>query len=186
MTGVRTDAGGHAVQWQVRFASREYDHLDASGLVNALYEEQVARYGYADPAGADPGEYRRPHGLFLVAYSDGLPVGCGGYRTFDVQARCAEVKKMFVRPECRGRGIGREVLRRLEDQAEASGFRSVILETGIRNEAALALYGAMGYQPRPRYAIAYRDPSINRAFTKDLTAPDAGPTPLGAASPVRG
>ena len=186
MTGVRADASGHAVRCQLRFASREYDHLDAAGLVNALYDEQIARYGYADPAGADPGEYRLPRGLFLVAYWDGLPVGCGGYRTFDAQARCAEIKKMFVRPEWRGRGIGRQVLSRLEDQVAASGFRSVILETGIRNGAALALYAAMGYQRRSRYAIAYRDPSINRAFGKELTAPDAGPTPPGAGFRARG
>jgi ribosomal protein S18 acetylase RimI-like enzyme len=179
MTRAHADADRPSVRADVGIVRREYDHPDAVDLVNALYDDQVARYGYADPAGADPRLYRPPHGVFVVAYSAGQPVACGGYRAFDVRTGCAEIKKMFVRPEWRGRGIGRDILCQLEDHAAASGFQSVILETGVRNTAALALYAAMGYRPRSRFAVAYRDPAVNRAFSKLLTVSDDGPTQRG-------
>jgi GNAT superfamily N-acetyltransferase len=171
----------------VKIRIRRYDHPDAVLLVSALYDDQVSRYGYADPASADPAGYCPPRGLFLVVYALGIPVSCGGYRTHDPATRTAEIKKMYVRPGYRGRGLGRLILTELERHADVAGFAAIILETGVRNTAALALYTAMGYRPRPRYATAYRDPQINRAFSKALpreTRP--GPTLPGAVPRVPG
>jgi len=150
---------------------RGYDHPDAARLVQALYDEQVARYGCADPAETSPGQYTPPGGLFLVACGTGTPVGCGGYRTYDPGARIAEIKKMYVVPHLRGQGIGRLILSQLEQRAAEAGFAGIILETGVRNDAALGLYASAGYQIRPRYAAGFRDPAVNRAFAKPLPHP---------------
>lgn len=153
---------------QVTLQQRAYDHPDAVELVRALFDDQVERYGYADPVDADPAAYVPPHGLFLVAYHGETPVACGGYRTHDSATKTIEVKKMFAFPELRGSGLGRLVLTELERHAAHAGFTSAILETGIRNTAALALYVGAGYRPRSRYATGYRDPAVNRAFIKNL------------------
>lgn len=152
----------------VRIEPRPYDDPDAATLVNALYAEQVDTYGYADLPDRDVAQdYDPPHGLFLVAYgSDGLAVGCGGVRTYDRQERVAEVRKMYVRLDWRGRGIGRLVLERLEAHAADDGARRLILETGDLNDAAIRLYAATGYEPIPSYVSGRRE--SNRAFAKQL------------------
>jgi hypothetical protein len=80
---------------------RPYDDPDAQRLVRALYAEQRATYGVADPLSRDPvGDYVQPSGLFLVAYrSAGLAVGCGGYRTYDQGEHVVEMRKMYVHPD---------------------------------------------------------------------------------------
>jgi GNAT superfamily N-acetyltransferase len=152
----------------VEIADRSYDHPDAVCLVRALYEEQVGRYGFADPIEADPATYRPPEGLFLVAYVRGEPCACAGYRPYDPVAAIVELKKMYTVPDLRNRGLGRLMLSRLEQRAVGRGARRAILETGARSHAALSLVRDAGYQPAPRY-VSGRDPSINRAFVKDLS-----------------
>jgi len=151
----------------IEIVERAYDHPDAVRLVHALYDEQVARYGFADPVDADPAAYAPTHGLFLVAYVDGVPSACGGYRTYDPAAATVELKKMYTVPELRGTGLGRLVGARLEQHAAHHGARRAILETGVRSHGALALVRRAGYQPTARY-VSGRDPAINRAFVKDL------------------
>lgn len=163
----------------------DYDHPDAVALVYALFADQRARYGYADPAEADPVGYRPPGGAFFVAYLQGRPVACGGYRTYRAPTgeedaphpgaertvgRTVEIKKMYTVPEHRGHGYGRQLLAELERRAADSGAGEAILETGVRNRSALALYTGAGYEPAASY-VPGRDPAINRAFTKPL-----GPT----------
>lgn len=145
-----------------------YDHPDAYVLVEALFDDQVERYGYADPVDADPDLYRPPLGLFLVGYDSGRAVCCGGFRSHGADA--IEIKKMYTVPEGRGRGYGLAIINELERRATEAGVRCAILETGVRNTAALALYRGMGYQPTASY-VPGRDPAINRAFVKDLNSP---------------
>jgi GNAT superfamily N-acetyltransferase len=147
--------------------TRSYEHPDAQSLVQALYAEQRDLYGYADPVEADPANYQPPHGLFLVAYDSNQPVGCGGLHTFDPTTSTVEIKKMYTVPTYRGTGLGRRIIARLEEAAERTGARRIILETGIRNTAALSLYGGLGYRPMSSY-MPDRDPQINRAFVKAL------------------
>ncbi|PZG44544.1 GNAT family N-acetyltransferase [Spongiactinospora gelatinilytica] len=153
---------------------RRYDHPHAARLVRALFDDQTQRYGYADPFEADPAGYAPPRGLFLVGYLDDRPVACGGYRTYDVRTRTVEIKKMYTLPELRGHGLGERIITELEQHARESGARRSILETGVRNIAALALYAGVGYQPTARY-VCGRDPAINRAFIKDLAGCPAMP-----------
>ena len=76
---------------------------------------------------------------------------------------------MFVRPERRGLGIGRTILDALEEFARRDiNARSILLETGVLNAAAIGLYEAVGYHPVASYADG-RDPAINRAFRRELS-----------------
>lgn len=152
---------------EVEVIERAYDHPDAACLLSAFYQEQVDRYGFADPVEADPTEYADPHGHFVVAYHKGTPAGCGGYRWYERTVGTIEIKKLYALPDARGLGIGRTILMLLEEHASARGARRIILETGVRNHAAIRLFRALGYRPIARY-VAIRDPKINRAFAKSL------------------
>ncbi|UYQ60076.1 GNAT family N-acetyltransferase [Streptomyces peucetius] len=93
---------------------------------------------------------RRPNGLFLVArLGDGPALACGGWRTLNTSA--AEIKRMYVAPPARGQGLGRRILAALEQDVRGRGPTEVLLETGIRNVAALGLYTACGYEPIRSY-----------------------------------
>jgi GNAT superfamily N-acetyltransferase len=155
----------------IEFVPRQVDCPDAAGLLRAFYDEQVERYGFAESIDLDPDSYRTPNGAFVVIYRDREPVGCGGCRWYDRASGTAEIKKTYLVPPVRGLGVGRALLTWLESQSLAWGARRVILETGVRNTAALGLFVNTGYRPIPRY-VPGRDPSINRAFVKPLT-PDS-------------
>jgi GNAT superfamily N-acetyltransferase len=78
---------------------------------------------------------------------------------------------MYVAPAARGRGISRRLLAALEDAAARLGYRAIVLETGIRQQEAMALYESSGYTAIPNYG-AYRESSLSRCYTKPL-----GPSP---------
>ena len=152
-------------------AERSPGHPDAAGLLRAFYDEQVGRYGFADSVDLESGEFARPAGAFVVAYQDGQPAGCGGWRWYDRAARTVEIKKTFVIPASRGLGVGRALLSWLEEDAVFAGAERAILETGVRNTAALGLFASQGYQPTDRY-VPGRAPEINRAFARSLVSHD--------------
>ncbi|MFF8535865.1 GNAT family N-acetyltransferase [Streptomyces sp. NPDC015532] len=143
-----------------------YDHPDARRLTQALRAEQHTLYGFADDPDATPeADFDPPAGLFLIAHVGDEAVGCGGVRLLDEHT--AEIKRMYVSGEARGYGIGRYLLQRLERHAASRGATRIMLETGRRNTAALALYHRAGYLPCPSY-VAGRDARVNRAMTKAL------------------
>lgn len=152
----------------IEIAVRAYDHVDATTLVHALFVEQTERYGYADPAQAAPSAYAPPGGIFLVVYTSGQAVSCGGYRSCDLELGTVEIKKMYTLPPLRGRGYGRITLSELERRAAASGARRAIIETGVRNQAALKV--AVLAQILPVLIVAGRQnaqsgPSLERWWT---------------------
>jgi GNAT superfamily N-acetyltransferase len=144
-----------------------YDSPPVRALVDEVQEEYVARYGGPDRTPVDGDEFAPPGGAFLVLEVDGQPVGCGGLRRHD--ERTAEIKRMFVRRSARRRGLARRLLAALEERARAAGYARVILETGVRQPEALALYANAGYRPIAPFGF-YRDAPGNRCFGKDLGA----------------
>jgi len=154
---------------RIQIAERSPADPDALQLLRAFHAEQMDRYGFADPIGLDSCEYSPPNGVFAVAYQAGEPVGCGGYRWFDRTAHTVEIKRGYVVPASRGHGTGRALLSWLEQHAVAAGARRSVLETGVRNTAALRLFASAGYRPVDRY-VEGRDPDINRAFARSLTS----------------
>jgi GNAT superfamily N-acetyltransferase len=133
----------------VRVNAIPYDHPDAVALISELQQEYVTRYGSPDATPVDPAEFAPPDGLFLVGYRDGLPVASGGWRVFDVDA--AELKRMYVRPTARGLGLARSMLAELERTAREAGRRRMMLESGMHQPEALALYRSSGYAEVPKF-----------------------------------
>lgn len=85
----------------------------------------------------------------VVLYMDKRPVGCGAIKTFD--SKTMEVKRMYILPEARGKGLATLILKELEHWAFELNFKSCILETGKRQPEAIALYTKNGYQVIPNY-----------------------------------
>src|SRR6266487_888710 len=120
-------------------------------LIASLKEELAGVY--SEPGAThfrlDPDEVGDGRGAFLVIYQDGTPVGCGALRL--LEPGTAELKRMYVAPAARGAGLGRRLLLALEAEARALRVRRLVLETGVRQAAALALYRSNGFQPIPLY-----------------------------------
>lgn len=85
----------------------------------------------------------------VVAYVESVPVGCGAFRA--IGRGQVEIKRMFVEPEYRGRGIAKLVLAELESWASELGAEKAVLETSRRLEPAVALYRRSGYRFIPNY-----------------------------------
>jgi len=103
---------------------------------------------------------------FLVAREpSGTPVGCGAL--LDLGDGAAEIKRMYVRPDHRGRGLSRRVLEALEREALRRGFDRIRLETGERQPEAMGLYRSAGYEEIERYG-PYRDAPLSRCFERRL------------------
>ena len=119
----------------------------ASDLLAAMVEEMVPLYGRIDvpeAPSATAADFSPPGGVFLVGYEDGTPVCGGGLKRLDEEA--AEIKRMYVVPELRGRGIARELLVALEDAARALGYAIVRLDTGAKQPWAEKMYRDAGYR----------------------------------------
>lgn len=85
----------------------------------------------------------------VVAYENDVAVGCGAIKKYAESV--AEVKRMFVRPECRGRGIAKKILDELETWAAELDYSECVLETGKKQPEAIGLYQKSGYQLIPNY-----------------------------------
>ncbi|MBA2281402.1 MAG: GNAT family N-acetyltransferase [Acidimicrobiia bacterium] len=106
-----------------------------------------------------------PHGVFLVARLGGEPVGCGALRRHTDEE--AEVKRMYVAPGGRGRGVGRALLAALEAAGACFGYPRLVLETGVRQAEAMALYESAGWTPIGNYG-AYRNSPLSRCYEKRI------------------
>ena len=136
-------------------------------------EEQAALQAALDADAAAyaaevaPSDVAPPVGAFLVAWLDGEPVGCGAIRRH--ADGIAEVKRLWVVPSARGRGLARALMARLEAEAVALGYHQLRLETGLRQPEAIALYTALGYRRRAPYG-RYADSPLSVCFERDLPA----------------
>jgi len=106
------------------------------------------------------------NGAFVVAYLDRVAVGCGAVRRLDEAT--AELKRMYVDPSVRGRGIGRALVEALEREARLLGVTRIVLETGTRLAPAIKLYAAMGYMRIPLFGEYLSSPDTSLCFGKSL------------------
>lgn len=158
----------------LRLDRRPITHHDAVALIERVQAEYVARYGGPDETPIDPGHFEDPDGAFFLGYVDEVPVAMGGWRRRavppDVLAdSTVEIKRMFVVPEARGLGYARQVLHHLERSAQAQGAASIVLETGLRQPEAMALYESAGYSSIAGFGY-YADAPLSRCYAKLLTA----------------
>ncbi len=145
---------------------------DASRLVEEVQAEYVLRYGGRDETPIEPGYFDPPAGAFFVGYLDDLPVATGAWRRrTDVEyagtRATAEVKRMYVVPAARHRGLARAMLAHLEETARAAGAAAMVLETGILQPEAIALYESSGYAVVPGFGF-YKDAALSRCLARSL------------------
>ncbi|HEY9288284.1 MAG TPA: GNAT family N-acetyltransferase [Candidatus Dormibacteraeota bacterium] len=131
---------------RVSIAVEPFESPDAQRLINALDAGLAERY----PPEQRFGPNLKPHhlagglGIFLIARVDGRAIGCGALRLLD--ASTAELKRMYVDPPGQGKGVGRALLASLEQAAKQMGVSRLVLETGVYQDAALALYRRAGFR----------------------------------------
>jgi putative acetyltransferase len=144
--------------------------------VRAVVYSTLREYGLApDPATIDADlediarSYLDRGGAFRVLVSPaGEIVGCGGLYPLDDEE--AEIRKMYLRPEARGQGLGRVLFRDLLQHARERRFERVVLETASVLKEAIALYRSHGFVPVRRAHMARR---CDQAYVLDLTRPPA-------------
>ena len=120
-----------------------------------------------------PAEFAPPNGLFLIGYLDSTPVAMGGLRTHGEGE--VEIKRMYVVPDARGKGLSRVMLAELEARARGLGATRIVLETGQRQPEAISLYETSGYERIDGYGF-YACAPMSISFAKIL---DAG-SPAGS------
>jgi putative acetyltransferase len=132
---------------------------EAAALIARLSAELAALYPEDASAGAanfNPADVAGPGSIFLIAWLDGQPVGSGTLRPMELGV--AEVKRMYVEPAARGRGVSRRLLAELERAAAGMGYTTVRLETGLRQSAAIRLYDTSGYYRIANYGLYDENP----------------------------
>ncbi|MFF7053537.1 GNAT family N-acetyltransferase [Streptomyces griseorubiginosus] len=151
-----------------------FDHPDAVKLNDQVQAEYHVRYGDGgDATELAAADFQPPNGVYLIAY-DALdsPVATGGWRAQDANGEGnldgdAELKRMYVIEQMRGRGLARRVLSALEEDARAAGRLRMVLETGTKQPEAIALYTSSGYEPCAKFGY-YRHYEDSRCFAKPL------------------
>jgi GNAT superfamily N-acetyltransferase len=149
-TGPRLD--GRVTGRLMEIRAVPFTHADVVTLVAEVQAEYTVRYGGPDETPLDPTMFDAPRGAFFVGYVGGIPLAMGGWRRrSDVTAlghrEVAEIKRMYVAPGARRSGLARRVLAHLETTAHRAGAGAMVLETGIEQPEAIALYVSSGYTP---------------------------------------
>jgi GNAT superfamily N-acetyltransferase len=148
----------------VRIERAAWDAPDARRLRAAHQAELVTRYG----ADAEPGGKPSADDVLVTLLArdeDGTAIGCGALRA--LEPGVVELKRMWVTPAARGRGVARRLLAALEEDARVRGFAFVRLETGDRQPDAIALYVRAGYVPVPCWG-AYAGAAHSCCYQKRL------------------
>lgn len=119
-------------------------------MIEQVQQYYVELYGEPDTDPLAPQEFAPPRGGFVIVYDEGVPVGMGGWTFGDhdqpaKRDRPAKVRRMYVTPAARRRGVAGRLLAALEVDAAAAGATEMILTTGRPQAAAVAFYRDAGY-----------------------------------------
>jgi|SRR5581483_8522639 len=157
----------------MRSGPERFDAPDVQALVAAQQAEMLAIYeGEADIGPTrEAAMFVEPDGVFIVVRDDERALACGGICRFD--GTRAELKRMYVVPEARGRGLGRLVLVELEAAARRLGYAAIVLETGDRQQEAMGLYTSSGFERIPCYP-PYDSRALSLCFEKRLGSDPSG------------
>jgi GNAT superfamily N-acetyltransferase len=136
------------VSVELTFVDADVDSGPGGALAQAMRDEIAVMYDGLELDGdsmprAGQAELSPPGGAFIVGYAGGEPVCCGGVKRLDDE-RC-EIKKMYVVPEWRGKGVARALLRELEARASRLRYTVARLDTGPKQLRARGLYEDEGY-----------------------------------------
>lgn len=145
------------------------DTPDAIALITELQTHLEARYAPESRHGFSVERLISEGVAFFVLRVGGEAAGCGGIKLFAPEY--GELKRMYVRPQFRGAGLGKVILQRLAEHALEHGVSLLRLETGIHQRAAIRLYEEWGFYRIPPFG-PYTDDPLNQCFEKRL---DGGP-----------
>ena len=125
-------------------------------LVRQLFQEYAGTLdidlefqGFAEELAGLPGEYAPPRGRLLLGFEGDQPAGCVGVRP--LEAEVCEMKRLYVRPDFRGSGWGRQLALQAVEEAASARYRRMRLDTLPAMAGAQALYHALGFRPIPAY-----------------------------------
>lgn len=141
-----------SVTWSIREARAE-DLSDVRELLREYrgeFESDTCFSAFDEELETLPGAYARPRGLIVLGFERRKPVACACLRP--LTKRDCELKRLYVRPEARGSGIGQSLVRRMLREARTLGYSTLKLDTLASMEAAIRLYGRMGFKQIPPYA----------------------------------
>lgn len=143
------------LQDQVEIRAADPDSPAALACLRAYYDLLCIRIEAVTPdlltlPLSDSPKYRPPLGAFLIAWSDDLPIGCVSLRPLGPGV--AEVKRLWVDPQARGQGLGRRLMRAIESEARALGYRELKLDSNTALGEAIALYRGDGWLDIPKYS----------------------------------
>jgi len=147
----------------LRIAVVPTSHPEAEKMLAEYYAEIRKRFGFGVKGQADAADMDPPGGRFLIAYEDDRPVASGGIRTWEPGV--CEIKRMYVVPDARRRGYGRQLLAAVERVAAEAGFRRIVLDTLDAHVDAMRFYDTTGYARVPAYN---ENPYASAWFAKDL------------------
>jgi GNAT superfamily N-acetyltransferase len=136
----------------LRFERWDPEQTPASELLAEMrveLNEVYETFDRLDNPSLDPAELRPPHGAYLVGFDADVVAAGGGVR--HLTDGVAEIKRMFVRPAFRSRGVARALLAALEEEARRLGYSATRLDTGPKQVHGLALYRSAGYLDVPAY-----------------------------------
>jgi GNAT superfamily N-acetyltransferase len=138
----------------IEFRQGRIDSGDGKRLERAMAAEMYEMYegldlNAHDMPKAGPDQMNPPSGAFLVGYADDEAVCCGGIK--DLGDGACEIKRMYVVPSARGRGVAGVLLTALEDHARKMGFATAKLDTGPKQQHAARIYLAAGYLEVPNF-----------------------------------
>jgi GNAT superfamily N-acetyltransferase len=138
----------------IEFRESRVDSGDGQRLERAMAAEMFELYAGLDLNAPDmpkagPDELNPPNGAFLVGYEDDQAVCCGGIKNLGDGA--CEIKRMYVTPQARGRGVARSLLTALENHARELGYKTAKLDTGPKQQSAMRIYSSAGYVQVPNF-----------------------------------
>lgn len=140
------------------------DHNDFRQLIQLLDNDLNTRYGTLQ-AMYDQYNVMESTESVVLAYIDQFPVACGGFKVHDDET--VEIKRMYVKPAYRGRGIASRILVELEGWAMELGYSRSLLETGKKQAEAIGLYQKNGYRQIENFG-PYREQPGSVCFEKKL------------------
>jgi GNAT superfamily N-acetyltransferase len=152
----------------VRFVAADPAAAESQAALRSYLAEIADRIpgGNAGPDDARAvDDFRPPAGVFLIASDRGVVVGCGAVRA--LEPGVGEVKRMWIDPSRRGRGLGSRLLDALEDAARALGYQRLRLDTHELLVEAIGLYEAHGFRRIDRY---HDNPDPTHFYEKHLVA----------------
>jgi putative acetyltransferase len=142
------------------------DSVDATALITELDEYLVPLAPQESRHGFSVDKLLQEDVAFFVMRHDSFPAGCGGVKFFDMEY--GEIKRMYVRPQFRGLGLGKSMLQHLADYARDQRVELLRLETGVYLTEAIGLYERYGFRRIPPFGDYKEDP-LSLFFEKRLT-----------------